>query len=69
MGDRDKEPLDPTLDSFTDTGTGSGLTGGPNPGEPGHDGETGDAGDLGEPRYSPEMGSVIVERRPESDEP
>jgi hypothetical protein len=41
------------------TGKGSGLTGGPTPGEPGHDGEEGDAGDLGDTDYSPVIGNVI----------
>lgn len=68
MRNPEKKPIDTTLDSIADTGRGSGLTGGPNPGEPGHDGDAGDTTDFGETHYSPEMGSVVVERRPETDD-
>jgi hypothetical protein len=58
-----KDNRDEAVEAFEkgleNTGKGSGLTGGPTPGEPGHDGEEGDAGDLGDTDYSPIIGNVI----------
>ena len=68
MKNPEQNPVASTLDSVRETGKESGLTGGPNPDEPGHDGGPGNATDLGETHYSPEMGSIVVERLPDQDE-
>lgn len=64
--DKPDEPLGTTGGGVKNTGRGSGLTGGPNPGEPGHGDESDDAADSGQTSYSPEMGSVV--RRPDRDD-
>jgi hypothetical protein len=61
-----KDNRDDALETFEkgleNTGKGSGLTGGPTPGESGHDGEAGEEGDLGDTDYSPVMGNVIPQK-------
>lgn len=69
MVKRDNDPLDTTTEGLANTGKGSALTGGPNPGEPGHDGDPGDDTDLGSTHYSPEMGNVVTDETwPRQDE-
>jgi hypothetical protein len=60
--DKRRDELEAFEKGLENTGKGSGLTGGPTPGEPGHDGEPGDPNDLGDTDYTPVIGNVIPQK-------
>jgi hypothetical protein len=60
--DKRRDEFEAVEKGLENTGKGSGLTGGPTPGERGHDGEPGDPDDLGDTDYTPIIGNVIPQK-------